>query len=76
MEKGKYHMISLMWNLKYNRNEPVKQKQNLGDRKQIGGGLGVGPGRGMEWELLHKLSYVEWINNKDRLYSTGLPRGC
>ena len=31
-----------MWNLKYNRNEPVKQKQNLGDRKQIRGGQGGG----------------------------------
>ena len=29
MEKGKYHMISLMWNLKYNRNEPVKQNRIL-----------------------------------------------
>ena len=37
---------------------------------------GVGPGRGMEWELLHKLSCVEWINNKVLPYSTGLPRGC
>ena len=35
---------------------------------------GEGDGRGMEWEFgisSCKLVYVEWINNKVLLYSTG-----
>ena len=35
---------------------------------------GGGDGGGMDWELRVnrcKLLYIEWINNKDLLYSTG-----
>ena len=31
------YAITYMWNLKYDTNEPVKQKQNLGHREHTGG---------------------------------------
>ena len=59
--------ITCMWNLKYDTNEPIKQKH--GHRGQTGGCQGGG----MEWEVgvsRCKLSYIERIHNKVLLYST------
>ena len=56
-------------------NLSMKQKQNQGRREQTCGCQGGGEGRGgMEWEFgvsRCKLLYIEWINNKVLLYSTG-----
>ena len=63
-----------MWNLKYDTNEPMKQKQTQGHRKQTGGCHGRRVGGGTVWEFgvsRCKLFYREWINNKVLLYSTG-----
>ena len=59
-------------------NISTKQKQHHRHREQTcgcqGGGLGGGGGGGMDWEFgisRCKLLYIEWINNKVLLYSTG-----
>ena len=55
-------------------NLSMKKKQNQGHREQTSGCQGVGGGRGMEWEFgisRCQLLYIEWINNKALLYSTG-----
>ena len=55
-------------------NLSMKQKQNHGHREQTGGCQGEGAGGEMEWEFgvsRCKLLYIEWINNKVLLYSTG-----
>ena len=68
-ERDRYHMISHMQNLKYGTNEPI-YKTETGSQTQrtdlwlIDGG---------DWEPginRCKLVYIEWINNKDLLYST------
>ena len=55
-------------------NLPTKQKQTHRHREQTCGCQGEGGGGGMEWEFRIsrcKLLYIEWINNKVLLYSTG-----
>ena len=55
-------------------NLSTKQKQNQGHREQTGGCQGGGAGRGLDWEFgisRGKLLYIEWINSKVLLYSTG-----
>ena len=53
----------------------MKQKWTHGHREQTCGcQRGGGGGEGMEWEFgvsRCKLLYIEWIINKDLLYSTG-----
>ena len=53
----------------------MKQKQTHRHKEQTCGGQGGGGGRGgKEWEFgisIGKLLYIEWINNKVLLYSTG-----
>ena len=52
----------------------MKQKQTHGHREQTCGGQGEWVGGGIEWEFgvsRCKLLYMEWINNKVLLYSTG-----
>ena len=53
----------------------MKQKQTHRHKEQTCGSEGEEwGGGGMEWELGFsrcKLSYIEWINNKVLLYSTG-----
>ena len=45
-QKKKYHIKLLTWNLNYDTNEPVKQKQSQRHRKQICGCQGRGGYRG------------------------------
>ena len=55
-------------------NLSTKQKQTYGHREQTCGCQGEGVGAGMEWEVgvsRCKLLFIEWINNKVLLYSTG-----
>ena len=65
-----------MWNLKYDTNEPIyeteTESQTIEDRLLVA--KGEGGGRGKDWEFgisRCKLFYIEWINNKFPLYSTG-----
>ena len=63
-----------MWNLKYNTNEPIYETETESrteNRLVVAKGEGVGGG--MEWETgvrRCKPLYMQWINNKDLLYST------
>ena len=62
-----------MWNLKYSTNEPIYKTENNSDNR-LTVAKGEGVGRGMDWEFgvgRCKLLHLEWINNKDLLYSTG-----
>ena len=55
-------------------NLSMKQKQNHGHREQTGGCQGEDAGGRMEWEVgvsRCDLLYIEWINNKVLLCSTG-----
>ena len=74
-QKYKYHMISHMWNLKYDTNEPIYETETKsGTFEQTGGCQGGLGGRGEDWEFWVsrcKLLCIEWINNKALLYSTG-----
>ena len=72
-------MISYMWNLKYNINQPVYKDRNrlTKDRLVICGG-GACREKGAQgrknWEFgLSKCQqlYVEWINSKILLFNTG-----
>ena len=52
----------------------MKQKQTHRHREQTCGCPGAGGGGGLDWEFgvsRCELSYIEWINNKVLLYSTG-----
>ena len=52
----------------------MKQKQTHRHREQACGCQGGGGGGGMDWEAgvsRCKLLYIEWVNNKVLLYSTG-----
>ena len=55
-------------------NLSMKQKQNQGHREQARGCQGTGGGKGKYWEFgisRCKLVYIEWINKKALLQSTG-----
>ena len=68
--------ITYMWNLKYDRNELIYETRNrltgIENRHVVAKGeRGLGE---MEWEFgvsRCKLVYIEWINNKVLIYSTG-----
>ena len=65
-----------MWNLKYDRNEHIHETEtdSLTQRTDLWLPSGRWGGRGMEWEFgvsRCNLLYIEWINNKGLLYSTG-----
>ena len=47
----------------------MKEKQAQSKRLVVG--KREGDGEGMEWEFRVKLLYIEWINNKVLLHSTG-----
>ena len=52
----------------------LSMKQNQGHREQTMVAKGEEGGRGLDWEFgisIRKLVYIEWINNKVLLYSTG-----
>ena len=54
-------------------NLSMKQTES-GNREKTGGCQGEGRGRGLDWEFginRCKLVYIEWINNRVLLYSTG-----
>ena len=63
-----------MWNLKYDTNKPIYEKETVMDTEnRLVVAKGEGVGEGMEWEVgvsRCKLLYREWINNKVLLYST------
>ena len=68
--------ISYMWNLKYDTNEPIYETGTDSQTQRTGLWLPSGRGDegGMDWEFgvsRCKLVYVEWMNNKVLLYSTG-----
>ena len=55
-------------------NFPTKQKQAQRHREQPCGCQGGRDGEGKDWEFgvsRCKLLYIQWINNKVLLYSTG-----
>ena len=59
--------ITYMWNLKYDTNELIYETETCGCQ-------GRGVWEGTDWEFgisRCKLLYIEWINNKVLLYSTG-----
>ena len=75
-EKDKYHDITYMWNLKYDTNEPIFKTETDSQTQRTDFWLQRGRWgwRGMDWEFgisRRKLLYIEWINNKVLLYSTG-----
>ena len=73
-QKKKYHIKLLTWNLNYDTNEPVKQKQSHRHRKQICGCPGGGGYRGvMDREFGISICQLLHIGrtNKFLLYSTG-----
>ena len=62
-----------MWNLKYDTNEPMKQKRITDTENRAVVAKGEGAGGQMEWKVgvsRCKFLYTEWINNKVLLYST------
>ena len=63
-----------MWNLKYDTNELIYETETDTQTYRIDLWLPRGVGGGMDWEFgvsRCKLVYIEWINNKVLLYSTG-----
>ena len=63
-----------MWNLKYSTNEPTYKTEIDSDIENRLAVAKVGRRRGKDWEFgisRYKLLYIEWINNKVLLYSTG-----
>ena len=79
-EKGKYHVISHVWNLKYDSNKLIYETEtDFRHRDQTcgfqGGGLVVCVcWRGIDWGFgisRCNLLYREWINIKVPLYNTG-----
>ena len=64
-----------MWNLKYDTSELIYETETdsqIENRPVVA--KGEGGGGGMEWEFgvsRCKLLYIEWINNKVLMYSTG-----
>ena len=75
-EKDKYHMIPLICGISNmtQMSLSTKQKQTHRRREQTCGCQGGGSGGEMDWEFgisRCKLLYIEWINKKVLLYSTG-----
>ena len=60
-----------MWNLKYNTNELMKQKQTHRHREQLPWGRSQGRDGLVVGISRYKVVYAGWINNNVLLYSTG-----
>ena len=63
-----------MWNLKYDTNESMKQKQTQRRRERLVVAKGGGGWGGIGWEIgvsRCKLLHTGWINKKILLHSTG-----
>ena len=65
-----------MWNLKYDTNELIYEREAELQtwRTDLWLPRGRGCREGMDWEFeisRHKLLYIEWINNKVLSHSTG-----
>ena len=65
-----------MWNLNYDTNEPIYETETDSQvkRRLVVAIEEGGCGRRMDWEIgvnICKPLYIEWINNKVPLYSTG-----
>ena len=64
-----------MWNLKDDTNEPIYETETeSGSENRLVAAKGEGGRRGLDWEFgisRWKLVYIEWVNNKVLLYSTG-----
>ena len=64
-----------MWNLKYDTNEIIYETEmDSQTENRLVVAKAERSGRGMDWEFgtcRCKLLYIEWINNKVLLYSTG-----
>ena len=65
-----------MWNLKYDTNELIYETEIDSQTQRTDLWLPSGRvyGGGMDWEFgvsRCKLLYIEWVNNKVLLYSTG-----
>ena len=66
--------ITYIWNLKYDINELIYETDSQTQRTGLWLPRGKGHRGGMEWEFglsRCKLLYIEWINSKVLLYSTG-----
>ena len=70
--------ITVIWNLKYGTNEPTYKTETVHRHKEHArhcqGWAGWWQARQMNWELevgKFKLLYLEWINNKILMHSTG-----
>ena len=75
-EKGRQipHDITYMRNLKYDTNELIYENDSQTQRTDLWSPRGRGGRVGIEWEVgisRCKLRYIEWINNKVLLQSTG-----
>ena len=72
-EKDKYDITS-MWNLKHDTNELIYETDSQTQITDLWLPSGRAGGRWMDREFgisRCKLLYIEWINNKVLLYSTG-----
>ena len=66
--------VIYVWSPKYSTKEPIYKTETDLQREQTCGGQRMGGGRGKEQEFRisrYKLLYIERINNKVVLYSTG-----
>ena len=74
-EKAKYHMISLICGILNTTKEHIYENRNrLRYKNRLVVAKGEGVGGGKDWEFgvsRGKPLYIEWINNKVLLYSTG-----
>ena len=73
-EKTNTYDITYMWNLKYYTNEFIYETDSQTQRTNLWLPGGKRSGRGMDWEFgINRciVLYIEWINNKVLLYSTG-----
>ena len=75
-EKDK-HDITYMWNLKYDTNELIYETETDSQTQKTDLWLPKGRRRegGMDWEFgisRYKLLYIEWVNHKVLLHSTGI----
>ena len=63
-----------MWNLKYDTNEPIWNRNRLTKTENLWLPRGMMYRRAMNWNFgisRCKLLYIEWKSNKVLLYSTG-----
>ena len=73
-ERQKTYCTTHVWNLKYDINELIHETETDSQIQRTDLWLPRGKEGGVDWEFgisRCKLLYVEWINNKVPLYSTG-----